>query len=1036
MKFNRMSFILCLSICLLSAFSMQSENKNVIDFQVEATPPYNQCKYIRTYGGDNYVDFEIGDIVLDICFEKSDISVDVEDNNITLYIKSQQRKNGGSQNYLFSVKVDDVPCGQYSLNIETMILQSYSDSEHEIYHTSTYLSNHTIEIKNGESWEWTCNDNPLNYIYTPLVEEGKTWSYLHQIDEIQGSPKYYHYAISGTEIGVGVPPHDAYKCYKYDGWDLDTNVIEPIAYLYEKDKKVYISYNVNHHELQGLDLSKNWRLLYNFNDVDTYSFVDINGQQRKCYISENNTNYKYIEGIGSVGEYSDLISFKRVNSEIYAPAVWTDQRVFNYITDADGKIIYESTSAEKYKYGTEDPCFTGEGAYEYVPLVREGAEWGYFTGDTAEEVDFYRLRLSGEEEINGNIYKKCWYYTDCEFSESTAALYGYLREENKRVYVLYQSSGSEHLLYDFNLQEGDQYGQHPWFNGAVTLPIESVDYVQTTEGLRKRYFVGSNVCYIEGIGIVGTHLGDMLRPNGYPYEENATFNYEKNAEGNIVFKAICSSIGASDPCLNNGVTYEYTPLVEDGKVWNYFENWGWEVIEDDYARIAMSGQEEINGKIYTKCWFYYGHCEFSEENAMLLCYMREEDKRVYMLPAVDSGYCPPFFLGYESYASDMEEAQEYLLYDFNLSAGDSYHEFPYYEDDWLNHTIESVEFIEIDGKLRKKYVLSNSHNVIEGIGIIGDFSGYVCSPNPVLPTCSYSTPRLSHISTLDGETTLVYFGGDPCLISEDEYQYEYVPVVREDIVWGYYSNTNASEGGKTTYIRFDGEEVINGKTYLKCYRSDDCSFDENKSELLGYMREEDKRVYAIVPQGDVLSEESLRYDFNLSAGDSFTRVGGNTVTISRVNNVVINGKLRKCYYYNQDATESGSCFTEGIGQWLYGDIISTDSNYRFVMEKNINTGEVFDHSRGITTLNPCDKLSVNQIAENALSFVQADDRININGATGKVNVAIYTFDGVKAAEASGSESVSLSTAELPIGIYVVKATDGRGNSLMQKIVVK
>ncbi|MBR4887086.1 MAG: hypothetical protein IKU16_07390, partial [Muribaculaceae bacterium] len=415
MKFNRMSLILCLSICLLSAFSMQSENKNVIDFQVEATPPYNLCKYIRTYGGDNYVDFEIGDIVLDICFEKSDISVDVEDNNITLYIKSQQMKNGGSQNYLFSVKVDDVPCGQYSLNIETMILQSYPDSEHEIYHTSTYLSNHTIEIKNGESWEWTCNDNPLNYIYTPLVEEGKTWSYLHQIDEIQGSPKYYHYAISGTEIGVGVPPHDAYKCYKYDGWDLDTNVIEPIAYLYEKDKKVYISYNVNHHELQGLDLSKNWRLLYNFNDVDTYSFVDINGQQRKCYISENNTNYKYIEGIGSVGEYSDLISFKRVNSEIYAPAVWTDQRVFNYITDADGKIIYESTSAEKYKYGTEDPCFTGEGAYEYVPLVREGAEWGYFIGDTAEEVDFYRLRLSGEEEINGNIYKKCWCYTDCEF---------------------------------------------------------------------------------------------------------------------------------------------------------------------------------------------------------------------------------------------------------------------------------------------------------------------------------------------------------------------------------------------------------------------------------------------------------------------------------------------------------------------------------------------------------------------------------------------------------------------------------------------
>ena len=808
MKFNRMSFILCLSICLLSAFSMQSENKNVIDFQVEATPPYNLCKYIRTYGGDNYVDFEIGDIVLDICFEKSDISVDVEDNNITLYIKSQQRKNGGSQNYLFSVKVDDVPCGQYSLNIETMILQSYPDSEHEIYHTSTYLSNHTIEIKNGESWEWTCNDNPLNYIYTPLVEEGKTWSYLHQIDEIQGSPKYYHYAISGTEIGVGVPPHDAYKCYKYDGWDLDTNVIEPIAYLYEKDKKVYISYNVNHHELQGLDLSKNWRLLYNFNDVDTYSFVDINGQQRKCYISENNTNYKYIEGIGSVGEYSDLISFKRVNSEIYAPAVWTDQRVFNYITDADGKIIYESTSAEKYKYGTEDPCFTGEGAYEYVPLVREGAEWGYFTGDTAEEVDFYRLRLSGEEEINGNVYKKCWYYTDCEFSESTAALYGYLREENKRVYVLYQSSGSEYLLYDFNLQEGDQYGQHPWFNGAVTLPIESVDYVQTTEGLRKRYFVGSNVCYIEGIGIVGTHLGDMLRPNGYPYVENATFNYEKNQDNKIVYQQTDNEIGFTDPCINYGASYEYTPLVREGVVWHY-SYYG------ELYKFSFLGEEEIDGKIYRKCYKFDEKSDITESNGTLIAYLREENRQVYSI---------------------LDDSEETMIYDFNLKVGDIYN------SSYNQFAITAIDYVSINNCLTKRFQLERENDwIVEGVGVVSELGHYFFCP--FYPT----------------------------------------------------------------------------------------------------------------PSGIGMSLPPVLYK-----------------------QTTIDGQVLVSYTWN----------------------------------------------------------SIEKVTQNELLISQAENLVTINGATGKVDVAIYTFDGVKAAEASGSESVGLSTAELPIGIYVVKATDGRGNSLMQKIVVK
>ena len=667
--------------------------------------------------------------------------------------------------------------------------------------------------------------------------------------------------------------------------------------------------------------------------------------------------------------------------------------------------------------------------YEYTPLVREGVMWEYVhTGMNHDDGEYYTYKtycyISGTVEVDGKVYHKCF----VENTNLDDVCVAYLREEDKRVYMMsvwedsdreiyfYNTNGKEELIYDFNLNVGDTYSSY-----ITDLEVKNVKYEEVDGTVRKIYEV----------------YGERKFENSYTESNSYTIvegiGVTDGWGGLFCFPYIQDFIGVPYPVFDQQIFHEYTPLVEDGKVWNYFENWGWEVIEDDYARIAMSGQEEINGKIYTKCWFYYGHCEFSEENAMLLCYMREEDKRVYMLPAIDYSRCPAFFMGY---ASEMEEAQEYLLYDFNLSAGDSYHEFPYYEDDWLNHTIESVEFIEIDGKLRKKYVLSNSHNVIEGIGIIGDFSGYVCSPNPVLPTCSYSTPRLSHISTLDGETTLVYFGGDPCLISEDEYQYEYVPVVREDVVWGYYSNTNASEGGKTTYIRFDGEEVINGKTYLKCYRSDDCSFDENKSELLGYMREEDKRVYAIVPQGDVLSEESLRYDFNLSAGDSFTRAGGNTVTISRVNNVVINGKLRKCYYYNQDATESGSCYTEGIGQWLYGDIISTDSNYRFVMEKNINTGEVFDHSCGITTLNPCDKLSVDQIAENALSFVQADDRISINGATGKVDVAIYTFDGVKVAEASGSESVSLSTAELPIGIYVVKATDSTGNKLIQKIVIK
>ena len=681
----------------------------------------------------------------------------------------------------------------------------------------------------------TSDSDADGYIYTPLVKDGVMWKYVHSGMNYDHTEPYvfetYCY-ISGT---VEVDGKLYHKCF-VENPNLDDVCV---AYLREEDKRVYMMsvWEEKDREIYFYQTGGKEELIYDFNlnvgdtyvsnganlEVKDVKYEEMDGVLRKVYevyaekhfdsgYMESHT-YTIVEGIGVIANWCGLFCFPYIDEYSGGAYPVYDQQIF----------------------------------HEYTPLVREGVEWSYFTGDTAEEVDFYRLRLSGEEEINGNIYKKCWCYTDCEFDESTAVLYGYLREEDKRVYVLYQNAGSEYLLYDFNLQEGDEYGQHPWFNGAVTLPIESVDYVLTTEGLRKRYFVGSNVCYIEGIGIVGTHLGDMLRPNDYPYVENATFNYEKNQGNNVVYQQTDNEIGFTDPCINYGASYEYTPLVEEGKVWHYTESWGWLAVIDN-ARVAMRGQDVINGKVYTKCWLYYDHCEFSEDDAMLLCYMREKDKRVYMIPAVDSEHCPSFFLGYESYASDIADAQEYLLYDFNLSAGDSYCEVPDYNNEWLYHTIESVDFIEIDGKLRKKYVLSNSHNVIEGIGIIGDFSGYVCSPNPMLPTCSYTTPRLSHI-TLDNETIFLYYGGDPCLSNDDP----------------------------------------------------------------------------------------------------------NTIKVEKI-----------------------------------GD----------------------------------------------LTLYQTGDVVTIGGAIGKVDMAIYVLDGVKLAEASGNGSATLLTYELPIGIYVVKATDSTGNRLTQKIVVK
>ena len=629
------------------------------------------------------------------------------------------------------------------------------------------------------------SDEPLDYEYTPLVREGVVWEYFH--DGWTPDQGYYsRIYISGEE---NINDTIYHKCYIVNPYSKN----ECIAYLREEDKKVYLlsfdehvmfQYNTNGQEILIYD--------FNLNEGDSYSveieghvydmnvvkveYENVDGELCKTfeiYNKEINDYYTITEGIGVVGKHDGFFCFP------YGPIL----------------------------SGMGNPLYIGQEFYEYTPLVREGAEWGYFIGDTAEEVDFYRLRLSGEEEINGNIYKKCWCYTDCEFSESTAVLCGYLREENKRVYVLYQNAGSEHLLYDFNLQEGDQYGQHPWFNGTVTLPIESVDYVLTTEGLRKRYFVGSNVCYIEGIGIVGTHLGDMLRPGDY-YEENATFNYEKNQGNNVVYQQTDNEIGFTDPCINYGASYEYTPLVREGVVWHY-SYYG------ELYKFSFLGEEEIDGKIYRKCYKFDEKSDITESNGTLIAYLREENRQVYSI---------------------FDDSEETMIYDFNLKVGDIYNSL------YNQFAITAIDYVSINNCLTKRFKLERENEwIVEGVGVVSELGHYFFCP-------FYPTPSgigMSLPPVLYKQTTI------------------------------------------------DGQVLVS---------------------------------------------------------------------------------------YTWD--------------------------------------------------------SIEKVTQNELLISQAENVVTINGATDKVNVAIYTFDGVKVAEASGSESVSLSTAELPIGIYVVKATDSTGNKLIQKIVIK
>lgn len=111
--------------------------------------------------------------------------------------------------------------------------------------------------------------------------------------------------------------------------------------------------------------------------------------------------------------------------------------------------------------------------------------------------------------------------------------------------------------------------------------------------------------------------------------------------------------------------------------------------------------------------------------------------------------------------------------------------------------------------------------------------------------------------------------------------YEYVPFVREGVKWGY-----------DECYRFDGDTVVGGVSYKKCYVSENCPFEEGQT-LYGLAREEDRVVYCLRP-GD--EQETVLYDFSVEKpGDRVsTRLNPDGEPVMRIDTIAVNNdQLRR-----------------------------------------------------------------------------------------------------------------------------------------------
>ena len=87
-------------------------------------------------------------------------------------------------------------------------------------------------------------------------------------------------------------------------------------------------------------------------------------------------------------------------------------------------------------------------------------------------------------------------------------------------------------------------------------------------------------------------------------------------------------------------------------------------------------------------------------------------------------------------------------------------------------------------------------------------------------------------------------------------EYEYVPFVREGVKWVcFYKNTYPGEDPELPHgthyltLEFKGDTVIDGKSYKAMHKYSGDAINVENDTIPIYMREQDKVVYAIVPDG-------------------------------------------------------------------------------------------------------------------------------------------------------------------------------------------
>ena len=543
---------------------------------------------------------------------------------------------------------------------------------------------------------------------------------------------------------------------------------------------------------------------------------------------------------------------------------------------------------------------------EYVPLVREGVKWVEYYNNSIENTQAVTTyQFSGNIEIGGNIYSKLYASPKVSNVTQDEIPVAYIREQDKVVYcipvdamiygcILSNEDIGEYMIYNFND-----------ITSPYTIEEELISPITTGQMLLGDKFVnlynlGGTKRIAEGVGCLENVFYDpwpMVMPDG---SHNSLAWFEDNGE--ILFKG--EDYDAAMEYLSNQTTF--LPVLSEGKSW-------------EVATVKTDSPSDTTG-IYDI--YVAGDTLVNDITCKKIAIVPKDNQKSSMTA-----------VAYEENGKVWkitEDGTKELLFDMGLDVNDSFD---------AGYVIKS-DIITLNGVSRKRLVIDSGADcddylfyVVEGIGISSDkwvFNFGVGNENEyaVMLSCKEN-----------GETVFT---------AEDfKMKNEYVPLVREGVVWEYVGFRQGGDYPRHTLytLEFQGTTTIDGLLYHNVIRTD---YDEqgNAQEpyLVTYVREENKVVIAYKYNEDYYYENywwcipKTLYDFNkeMFLPDwSYEDLPESCLPTDYMNpqsvlsiEVEVGGTLRKGYYIDNGNEYYSFKTIEGIGvDCNFGDLLIPYRNY-------------------------------------------------------------------------------------------------------------